>query len=57
MPAPQAYGHRLFSDAQLTAHLQELAAQQQVDGGWPIAWEPPGTMACCAWRAQRTRQA
>lgn len=53
-PTPQSYCRRLFTDGQITAHLQALAAQQQADGGWPIAWDPPGAMARCEWRGQRT---
>lgn len=53
-PTPDAYCRRLFSDAQIAAHLQELAAQQEADGGWPIAWEAPSEMARCEWRAHRT---
>lgn len=53
-PTPHAYCRRLFTDAQIESHLQELAAQQEADGGWPIAWEPPSLMARCEWRAHRT---
>jgi hypothetical protein len=27
------------------------------DGGWPIAWEPPGPAAASAWRAIVTIEA
>jgi hypothetical protein len=37
-PAPQSWCHRLFSDDVIAAHLDALAARQQPDGGWPIAW-------------------
>ena len=53
-PAPDAYCRPLFDDALIAAHLDALAAQQQADGGWPIAWEPPSPAAVLEWRAQRT---
>lgn len=53
-PTPGSYCRPLFSDAQIDAHLDALAAQQQDDGGWPIAWEPPGEAAIYEWRAHRT---
>lgn len=53
-PAPGAYCRRLFSDAQIDAHLDDLASHQQDDGGWPIRWGPPGEMARCEWRAHKT---
>jgi hypothetical protein len=37
-PTPQSWCRRLFSDDVLAAHLDALAARQQQDGGWPIAW-------------------
>jgi hypothetical protein len=40
-PAPQSWCRRLFSDEVIAAHLDALAARQQADGGWPIAWPPP----------------
>ena len=57
--APEA-GSRwrtLFTDEQLDAHLDQLAARQQDDGGWPIAWEPPGQAALLEWRGIVTLQA
>jgi hypothetical protein len=52
--SPGSYCRRIFSDAQIEAHLDELAAHQDADGGWPILWEPPGEMARCEWRAHKT---
>jgi len=40
----------LFTDAQIGAHLDRLQKNQQDDGGWPIAWEPPSEAARCEWR-------
>ncbi len=56
-PRPDAFCRRLFSTAQIEAHLDELQSKQQADGGWPILWSPPGEMAKCEWRAQRTIRA
>jgi hypothetical protein len=39
-PAPRSWCRRLFSDDVIGAHLDALAARQQPDGGWPIAWPP-----------------
>ena len=44
-PTPQSWCHRLFSDEVIAEHLAALAARQQPDGGWPIAW-PPISPAC-----------
>lgn len=46
-----------FTAAQLDGHLDELAAQQAGDGGWPIHWEAPGQGATCEWRARVTLEA
>jgi hypothetical protein len=40
----------LFSDAQIDAHLDSLAAAQQSDGGWAITWEPPSEASALEWR-------
>jgi len=44
-PTPESLCRSLFSDSVIAAHLEALAAQQQSDGGWPIAW-PPVSPAC-----------
>ena len=53
-PTPAAYCREIFSDAQISAHLNDLASKQEADGGWPITWDPPGSMAKWEWRSQRT---
>jgi hypothetical protein len=53
-PTPQAYCRRLFSQAQIEAHLADLASKQDEDGGWPIQWVPPGEAAKWEWRARKT---
>lgn len=37
-PTPASVAARLYDDALMQLHLDALAAQQQPDGGWPIAW-------------------
>ena len=51
--APQA-GSRwrdLFPREVIEAHLDRLQRDQQPDGGWPIAWEPPSEASRLEWRA------
>ncbi len=56
-PAPDSPGRQFFSDGSVEAHLDELAATQQDDGGWPVAWQPPGPAALLAWRGAVTLHA
>lgn len=49
-PLPEAPWRALFPDDAVEAHLTELAATQCADGGWPLAWTPPGPAAEAAWR-------
>lgn len=53
-PTPDAYCRKIFSDSQIAAHLNDLASKQEADGGWPISWEPPGSMAKWEWRSRWT---
>jgi hypothetical protein len=53
-PSPASFCRRIFTESQINAHLEDLLARQQPDGGWPILWEPPSDMAHQEWRAQRT---
>jgi len=57
--APQASSRwrGLFTDAQIGAHLDRLERDQQADGGWPIAWEPPSQSAVSEWRGVVTLDA
>lgn len=71
MPKPGEYGltplsvaptadspwRELFDQAQLDAHLDELAGAQQEDGGWTVAWEPPSQASRLEWRGIVTLQA
>lgn len=56
-PAAESRCRSLFTDAQLEAHLDKLARDQQPDGGWPIRWEPPSEAAQLEWRGIVTLQA
>jgi hypothetical protein len=56
-PAPDSLARAAFPDALLEAHLDALAARQQDDGGWPIAFEPPGPAAVYEWRGRFTLEA
>ena len=49
-PRPGSRSRELFSDADIAAHLDEVEAGQQADGGWMfdwLAWSPEQTSA---WR-------
>jgi hypothetical protein len=54
---PESPWRTYFSDEQIEAHLDQLAAGQQADGGWPITWDPPSEASACEWRAIWTVQA
>jgi hypothetical protein len=56
-PQPASRWRSLFTDAQINAHLDRLAKDQQADGGWPIAWEPPSQAAVAEWRGIVTLKA
>ncbi len=56
-PKPDALARSAFSDEIIAAHLDQLAAQQQRDGGWPITWEAPGMGAAIEWRGRFTLDA
>jgi hypothetical protein len=49
-PSADSRWRSLFGDDVLQAHLDRMEAQQQDDGSWPIAWEPPGQAALQEWR-------
>ena len=54
---PDSFCRRLFTEKQLDGHLKQLEGEQDQDGGWPIAWQPPSEAAKCEWRAFRTLDA
>ena len=47
----------LFPAAVIDAHLDRMMADQQPDGGWPIAWDPPSDAAMIEWRGMVTLSA
>ena len=53
-PTPISPARRVFSRECIEAHLDDLLARQQPDGGWPIFWETTGMAATCAWRGRWT---
>ncbi len=56
-PEPASRWRGLFSDATIDAHLDRLEADQQPDGGWALAWEPPSRAAALAYRGIETLRA
>lgn len=56
-PRPDSVCRSLFAQSQLDGHLDELAARQQEDGGWPISWEAPHGAAALEWRGKVTLDA
>jgi hypothetical protein len=57
IPVPDSPWRSCFDDATYDAFLDALEGEQQPDGGWPIAWEPPGQAAVLEWRGMRTLSA
>jgi hypothetical protein len=49
-PDPQHPLRRVIPEAAISADLARLEADQQEDGGWPIAWPPPSEAAVLEWR-------
>ena len=49
-PRADSRWRSLFSEALINGHLDRLVKNQQDDGGWPIAWEPPSEAAVSEWR-------
>ena len=56
-PGPDSRWRGLFSDEQIDAHLDRLAIDQQDDGGWPLAWQPPSAASKLDWRGIETLRA
>ncbi|GIF73395.1 hypothetical protein [Asanoa siamensis] len=49
-PSADSRWRALFADEVIEAHLDRMERDQQPDGGWPIAWDPPGAAARTEWR-------
>ncbi|MGO8729740.1 MAG: hypothetical protein ACLQK8_24135 [Streptosporangiaceae bacterium] len=56
-PAADSRWRRLFTDEQISAHLDQLERSQQADGGWPVSWQPPSEASLLEWRGIVTLQA
>ncbi len=56
-PRPDSIARRAFADELLEAHLDDLAARQQEDGGWPIYFQPASAAAVLEWRGRGTIEA
>lgn len=56
-PRPESRWRSLFSDAQITGHLDRMQADQEADGGWPLSWEPPSQASALEWRGSETLRA
>ncbi|HEY1485507.1 MAG TPA: hypothetical protein VGF84_05355 [Micromonosporaceae bacterium] len=55
-PAGDSRWRGLFSEDVIQAHLDRLEGDQESDGGWPIAWEPPSEASVLEWRGIVTLQ-
>lgn len=49
-PMADSRWRSLFAEGVIQAHLDRLEADQQADGGWTIAWEPPAGVSAIEWR-------
>lgn len=56
-PRPDSFCRRLFSEIELTRHLEALAARQRKDGGWLINWAPLSPGVELEWRGWMTLRA
>ena len=54
---PTKFPREWFDGELYDAHLDRLESQQEEDGGWPVAWQPPGPASLAAWRAILTIEA
>ncbi|HEY2794684.1 MAG TPA: hypothetical protein VGJ28_20145, partial [Micromonosporaceae bacterium] len=49
-PLADSRWRSLFAEDVIQAHLDRLQTDQQTDGGWTIAWEPPPGASALEWR-------
>jgi hypothetical protein len=56
-PTLDSPARSLFPNDVIEAHLDDLTARQQDDGGWPIHWSPPDGPAADEWRGRWTLDA
>lgn len=56
-PKPNSICRDLFTQDQITGHLDDLRSKQLDDGGWPITWKAPGPASELEWRGRVTLDA
>jgi hypothetical protein len=54
VPEPGGPWSHLFDAATIDGHLDRLLRDQEPDGGWAIAWEPPSVASTLEWRGIMT---
>jgi len=54
VPTPTSVAAEWFDAELIAAHLDLLESEQHDDGGWPIAWDPPGDAGRSEWRGIKT---
>jgi hypothetical protein len=54
---PDSRWRVLFGAAQIDGHIERLADEQEDDGGWPLAWQPPSEASRLEWRGIETLRA
>lgn len=47
---PSSRWRELFTQDEIDASLDHLEADQEEDGGWPLAWQPPSEASVLEWR-------
>ena len=57
VPTRETTARRVFDDALIERHLDDLGACQNDDGGWPIRFDPPSDGARIEWRGNWTLEA
>jgi catechol 2,3-dioxygenase-like lactoylglutathione lyase family enzyme len=57
VPTQDTTARRVFDDALIERHLDDLGACQNDDGGWPIRFDPPSDGARIEWRGNWTLEA
>lgn len=53
-PLRDSYAGSFVTPEEVRLHLEALVGQQQADGGWPISWQPPSSVAEAEWRGYLT---
>jgi hypothetical protein len=53
-PSPSSRWRSLFADKLIEGDLDRVERDQQADGGWSIAWEPPSAASTLEYRGMET---